>query len=305
MNEDLDQQVLLYLQEERDAGRPVSNEALMEKARALARGVEGVEGVDPEFKASAGWLKRWKKRNNVGIRRGTNEAQKLPEDYGVVVKDFVNGVHRKRVTHDYANCHIGNMDQTMARFDMAPNYTNNVRGERDVRIATAGGAKRGFTVALTATADGNKRPAYVVLKEPSGKIPPRVLQNLQIPRNIRLVATRNGWMTGTNIQDWVARIWGPNTDDARRLLILDQARIHTMQTTKDLIATLDTDLMFVPAGCTSIVQPADVSWNKPFKQAMRREWIVWRQMERRTAAGNLQVIIYSLYTSSDKNKLVI
>ena len=142
--------MLLYLQEERDAGRPVSNETLMEKARALA---QGVEGVDPEFKASAGWFQR----NNVGIRRGMIEAQKLPEDYGVV-------------------------------------------------------------------------------------------QNLQIPSNIRLVATRNGWMTGANIQDWVARIWGPNTDDARRLLILDQARIHTMQTTKDLIATLDTDLMFVPAG---------------------------------------------------------
>jgi len=34
--------------------------------------------------------------------------------------------------------------------------TNAVRGERDVRIAHGGGAKRGFTVCLTARADGTK-----------------------------------------------------------------------------------------------------------------------------------------------------
>ncbi len=60
--------------------------------------------------------------------------------------------------------HIGNMDQTMCRFDMAPNSTNNIRGERDIRIATTGGAKIGFTVALTALADGTKLPAFIVFK---------------------------------------------------------------------------------------------------------------------------------------------
>ena len=60
--------------------------------------------------------------------------------------------------------------------------------------------------------------------------------------------------------------WGPNRDDVRRLLILDQARVHTMNDTKTALANVQTDIIYVPAGCTSIAQPADVSWNAPFKQ---------------------------------------
>ena len=66
---------------------------------------------------------------------------------------------------------------------MAPNYTNEERGAKDVRIATSGGPKRGFTVALCAMASGYKKPAYIVLKEHNGNIPPRVFANLRIPRN--------------------------------------------------------------------------------------------------------------------------
>ncbi len=35
-----------------------------------------------------------------------------------------------------------------SRFDAPPGYTNNVRGERHIRIATTGAQKKGFTVAL-------------------------------------------------------------------------------------------------------------------------------------------------------------
>jgi hypothetical protein len=42
-------------------------------------------------------------------------------------------------------------------------------------------------------------------------------------------------MTGEVMASWVNRVWGPNRDDVRRLLILDQARIHTMQATQDLL----------------------------------------------------------------------
>ena len=34
-------------------------------------------------------------------------------------------------------------------------------------------------------------------------------------------------MTTTLVTDWLTRVWGGNVDDIQRLLILDQARIHT------------------------------------------------------------------------------
>ena len=103
-------------------------------------------------------------------------------------------------------------------------------------------------------------------------IPPRVRANLRIPNNIRVTASQNGWMTGEKIAVWVNRVWGPNRDDVRRMIVLDRARIHTMQATQDLLEEKDTDCILVPAGCTSLAQPADVSWNAPFKRAMRECW---------------------------------
>lgn len=37
----------------------------------------------------------------------------------------------------------------------------------------------------------------------------------------------------------------------------------------------NTKALLVPAGCTSLVQPLDVSLNKPFKNKMRDEWKRW------------------------------
>lgn len=88
--------------------------------------------------------------------------------------------------------------------------------------------------------------------------------------NVRLTATKNGWMTSEKMQEWLSRVWGPNVDDVRRLLVLDQAPIHKTQAAKNAFEECDTDVLYVPAGCTSMLQPADVYWNKPFKSALRR-----------------------------------
>ena len=46
----------------------------------------------------------------------------------------------------------------MVRFDMPRSKTNDVRGKKDIRIKTTKAVKKGFTVALAATATGEKLP---------------------------------------------------------------------------------------------------------------------------------------------------
>ena len=38
-------------------------------------------GLPDTLKASPMWLKRWKRKNRVSLRVGTNDAQKVSEDY--------------------------------------------------------------------------------------------------------------------------------------------------------------------------------------------------------------------------------
>ena len=73
---EVDNAVFEFLVNERDEGRCISNEMLMKKASEHAA-QQQIQG----FKASTGWLRRWKKQYHVGIRRGINESQKATEDY--------------------------------------------------------------------------------------------------------------------------------------------------------------------------------------------------------------------------------
>ena len=156
-----------YLCDLREEGKPVSNLMLQDKARTIARQLQLAN-----FSASNGWLTIWKKRMGVGIRRGTNDSQKVPDDYCDQLMAFRRRIIHLRQDNWYPLRHIVNMDQTMARFDpgfdMTFSTTNNVRGERTVRIANTGGKKKSFTVCLAAAADGHKLPAHIIFKERSG-----------------------------------------------------------------------------------------------------------------------------------------
>ncbi|KAH7984614.1 hypothetical protein HPB52_023284 [Rhipicephalus sanguineus] len=90
------------------------------------------------------------------------------------------------------------------------------------------------------------------------------------------------------MQEWLSRVWGPNVDDVQRLLVLDQATIHKKQAATNAFEEYDTDMLHVPAGCTSILQPADVYWNKPFKSTLRRLWQQYIREEAQTPKGNLK-----------------
>ena len=94
---------------------------------------------------------------------------------------------------NYTLANIGNMDETMRRFDVAHKTINNIQGDNTIRIATTGSAKKGFTVALAAMSNDTKLPAYIVFKEGRlARIPPRVMAALRIPFNVRVYATQNG-----------------------------------------------------------------------------------------------------------------
>ena len=156
-----------------------------------------------------------------------------------------------------------NMYQTIVRFDMPPNRTNEIKGSKRVRIKTTKAEKRGFTVSLCAAADGSKLPAFLIFKERTGEIPRRVRQHLQIPANVRVTATHNGLMTRDQALSWTQRVLGPS--ETRRLLMLDNYAAHKTADVRAALDEQDVDLVLMPAGCTALAQPIDISIVKPFK----------------------------------------
>ncbi|KAH7941285.1 hypothetical protein HPB49_011688 [Dermacentor silvarum] len=115
------------------------------------------------------------------MREATNESQKTPKDFTEAAKAFRSAVNALRVRHDYTLFKHFKYGPDDGQNGLSGNSTNNVVGENTVRIANTGCARRGFTVALAACASGHKLPAFVILKEPSGRIPPKAFMSLRIP----------------------------------------------------------------------------------------------------------------------------
>jgi hypothetical protein len=76
------------------------------------------------------------------------------------------------------------------------------------------------------------------------------------------------------MRDWLQRVWGrrPGAGLSRSMLVLDAFRCHRTQNLKTQLEEQCTDLFIIPGGMTSMLQPLDVSVNKPMKTALRQKW---------------------------------
>lgn len=92
---------------------------------------------------------------------------------------------------------------------------------------------------------------------------------------VSVTSSTNGWMASDKHMEQFDRVWSPNWDDVHHLLVIDQVPIHRTKViaydAKRIKAdAAETDIVFVPAGCARILQPADMHWNKTLKTKLRR-----------------------------------
>ena len=176
------------------------------------------------------------------------------------------------------------MDETPVWFDMPGETTITHTGQRSVPVCTTGHDKARFTVVLSAMADGRKLKPFVVFKGI------RPIAELERVSGVIVAYSKNGWMNESLTIDWVKQGWG-TLNFGRRLLVWDAYRCHLMPSVKNVAEThTNTDLSVIPGGLTSLVQPADVSWNKPFKEAYKARYNQWMVTGEKsyTPAGNVR-----------------
>ncbi len=104
-----------------------------------------------------------------------------------------------------------------------------------------------------------------------------------------LQASTNGWMTAEEYHRWLVQVF--RKKDECRLLIVDSYKPHKSQDSVQICEErCNADVLVIPGGCTSIVQPMDIKCiNKPFNESMRASWQAWMQEDRAlTKAGNLK-----------------
>jgi hypothetical protein len=100
--------------------------------------------------------------------------------------------------------------------------------------------------------------------------------------------TPKSWANEEIINHWLSRVWRRN-NQTRRLLVWDSFSAHITPLVKNNVGIqYNTDMAVIPGGCTSKLQPLDVSLNKPFKSFFRGlydDWLIEGPIEL-TKGGN-------------------
>ena len=243
-----EEKLVEWVLEQRDLHLTVSIQDILDKGVEVIKPANGV--------LSRGWFQKFMRRNNLTLSCSAklSVAQKLPAALEAKVSSFLASVKDARKATIYSPDLIGNMDETHVYFDMASN-------KMDVkRMKTCStGAQIRLTVVLSATADGHMLPAMVIFK--GVKVP----KSLNVPSGWIVCVQKKGWMDENLMERWVREVWLKHTKCSKALLVMDCFSAHCTDGIKDLLVCNNTAVAVIPGGCTSRLQPMDVSLNRPFK----------------------------------------
>ena len=268
---ELEKTLLEWVEEKRLGGIAINTVHLRLQAKLIAKKMKLNQS---EFKASRGWASNFMSRHNLSVRRRTHISQKLPADIEEKLMNFQQFIIKMRREKDYPLSLIGNADQTPLTFDMPADSTIDFSGTSSISIKTTGHEKNRFTVMLACMADGTKLKPYIIFKR---KTAPK---NVEFPTGIIVRFQQKGWMDDALFRDWIDIVWasrpGGKIKKDNSLLVLDAFRCHRSEDQlKHLKKQHKTDVAIIPGGMTSILQPLDVSVNKPFKNKLRDLWTEW------------------------------
>ena len=234
---DLNKVVLAWFTRVRSQNIPVSGPLLQEKACEFAKQL----GLD-NFKASNGWLDRFKNNNSIKCQTLSGEGASVDN---ATVTDWTQKLNT--ITEGYEPRNIYNMDETGLFFRAIPDKTLNVKGQ-DCKGGKK--AKDRLTVVMCANMAGDIEKPVVIGR--SAK--PHCFRNRDISQ-LPIVWKHNkkAWMTTELFLDWLKTFDKKMHKENRKvLLFLDNAPTHPKGFDTDNVK-----IVFLPANTTSHLQPMD------------------------------------------------
>ena len=100
----------------------------------------------------------------------------------------------------------------------------------------------------------------------------RVIKDVSNSHGAVVSFQKEAWMDEMQMIKWIDDVWIKYTKKRCSLLILDSCTAHLTMRVQDSFRLSNTSVLVIPGGCTSVLQPLDVSINKPVKSVLRKCW---------------------------------
>lgn len=256
LSSDLELRISNWILTQRKAKLFVPRQSILDKAKLLGN-----------FSPTDRWLSGFLKRHNLSLRVPTVASNNLyPKDQlQATLTSFWKDVLELRFKYNLSADLIGNMDEVPVYIESLPRVTVAKRGSRTVVCKSAGQTKSRITVVLSCTAAGTKLPPMIIFKG----LTKRCIKGVVASTNRALLTfQKNAYSSEELSQTWIKDIWLKHTKNCESLLIWDKFSGHVACYDKYKNKKLHQAL--IPASCTPIVQPLDVSVIKSFKTKFRQ-----------------------------------
>ncbi len=113
----------------------------------------------------------------------------------------------------------------------------------------------------TDTSTGKMLPPMIIFKGTTN----HCIQGIRGSNGILISYQKKAWLDENEILKWIRNIWIQHTNKQTSLLFLDSFSAHLTDRVKEGFKQCNATIVVIPGGCTSVLQPLDVSINKPVK----------------------------------------
>jgi len=224
-----------------------------------------------KFKASPTFITHFKKQYGISGRKITKLVTKSKvensEYFENQAVEFV--LHASDIMKSYSQSHILNTDQSSFSKELTSMRTLSFKTDKHVQgtIQSANAVSHSVTIQPVISMDGTLLSKFLLIhQEPQGAFGPRVYDTLLNPPNVVITCTKSGKSSKYIHNFFLDNVIKPTLSE-KALILLDcwsgQKGEHTEETFS--IGEHSCQLLHIPPGTTSLVQPCDVYFFRQWK----------------------------------------
>lgn len=280
------------LRHQRDSGQVVNSVTtqILLKGFLMAKCPEVLKKNGGPFSCSRSYVTRYlRKVMGWTFRASTTNASKLPRDWQLQGDMLAMRMAYLVKAHGIPPQLVVNADQTgLALVPCAGERTYSRKGSREVSI-TGRDDKRAITVVPSVAASGHLLPFQLVFEgKTRAVIPQSPAAILVTHQGWVLSKTHNHWSNLATTKEWINDILRPyhlrickelglHAGKQKCVLLLDCWSVHKSAEFRSWMSNNHPNIViiYVPAGCTSKLQPCDVIVQRPLKCQYQRQYHDW------------------------------
>jgi hypothetical protein len=285
LGEDLDTKVQIYLRKVREGGGAVSARI----ALAAARGI--LLKCNPSLLVQNGgpvdlnkfWAHSLMKRMKFVQRKATTSKSKNSlVDFAERKAEFLDAVAEAVVMEEIPAELVLNWDQTGIKLVPSSVWTMERQGEKRIEMVGVND-KRQITAVFCGTMLGEFLPIQLIYQGKTHRCHPK----FTFPPDWHITHSPNHWSNECTMLDYITHIIVPYLqktreyvgEDKTALVIIDNFKGQVTESVIQLLDDHNVHVCTLPPNTTDLLQPMDISVNKPAKDYLRAHFDEWYSQE--------------------------